>query len=123
MKPSIGRVVVYRSRTGNYSIPAIITATTGTLYQPNVDAGHIAGLSSDTHVHLTVFTPGLPGSRSPENTDMLVPDSPGRPILPNIGGLYQEIDVPQWVRSPDVPVDAWPYDLQPAGTWTWPPRV
>lgn len=126
MKPTIGRVVLYRSRTGNYTVPAIITATTDSLYQPNVDAGHIAGLTDEQHVHLSALTPGKPGTRGSENVDMLVPDSDARPIRPNIAGLYQEDDVPQWDPAwlPESPVfDHEHLDLQPAGTWTWPPRV
>lgn len=127
MKPSICRDVVYRSRTGNYSVPAKITATTDTLYRPNVDAGYIAGLSSDTHVHLTVFTPGRPGIRGAENVDMVVPDSDARPIFPNVAGLYQEYDVPFWdpaTYDGEIPPDlADVYAIQPAGTWMWPPRV
>lgn len=61
---------------------------------------------------------------------MVVPDSPERPIRPirpNLAGLYQEDDVPFWdpgTYDGDIPTDlASMYAIQPAGTWTWPPRV
>lgn len=107
MTPTIGRIVHYRSRTGTYTCPAMVTATTGTLFAPNVEAGHIAGLSSDTHVHLTVFTPGKPGKRAAA-TDFLVESEHGR--SENVGGLYQEFDIP---FDPD----------GGPGTWSWPPRA
>lgn len=115
MQPSIGRVVVYRSRTGNYSIPALINATTETLFRPNVEAGYLDDLSSDTHVHLTCLTPGRPNARK-DAPDFVV--RPEVPAAPNVGGLYQEWDIPQW----EAPGDSWAYDEQPAGTWAWPPR-
>jgi hypothetical protein len=59
--PSIGRIVEYRSNTGNYTIPAVITATIDTLYRPGVEAGHVPDLSSVECVHLEVFTPGEQG--------------------------------------------------------------
>ena len=33
---SIGRVVEYRSRTGNYSVPAVVNCCTSSIYQPGV---------------------------------------------------------------------------------------
>lgn len=107
MKPTIGRVVIYRSRTGDYIVPAIVTATLDTLHRPNVEAGYIADLSSDEHVHLTVFTPGKPGKRA-EAADFLTESPHGR--AENVGGLYQEWDIA--------------YDENDApGTWHWPERV
>jgi hypothetical protein len=119
---TIGRIVWYRSRTGLYSCPAMITATVDTLYQPNVDAGYIAPLSSPDHIHLTVMTPGKPGKRATADDFKVVSE---HPIQENVGGLYQEFDIPFW--QPDdlsapfyAPGDASP---QPAGTWTWPQRA
>lgn len=105
--PSIGRIVHYRSRTGNYPIPAIVTATVDTLHMPNVEAGKIAGLSSEQHVHLTCFTPGMPGLRAAA-ADFLAESLHGR--SENVGGIYQEWDIA--------------YDETGGpGTWSWPPRV
>ena len=113
-KPTICRTVVYRSRTGNYSVPAIITATQETLYRPGVDAGYVADLTSPEHVHLQVFTPGKPGMRK-DADNFLVESEHGR--AENVGGSYPEYDVPQWEPSDDG-------DATPApGTWSWPPRV
>lgn len=102
--PSLGRVVIYRSRTGNYSCPAMITAVQDSLYRPNVEAGYIADLSSETHVHLSVFTPGKPGKRA-DATDFLTESPHGR--SENAGGIYQEMDI------------AFDPEGGP-GTWSWP---
>lgn len=119
-RPSIGRVVIYRSKTGTYSMPAIISATVDTLYRPNVEAGHVPDLSSDTHVHLCVMTCGIPGERSANTSPEL-----GR-TNPPAGGTLQESDIPQYVPALDTGGDAFwagDYSAQPPGTWAWPPRV
>lgn len=121
----IGRVVWYRSKTGRYTCPAIITAITATLYQPAVDGGHIKPLTDETHVHLHVLTPGIPGERLP-GTDPSIGQA-------NPGGYYQEFDVPFWdsemrgpledrlavILGPGTPEEEGG-SVQPAGTWTWP---
>lgn len=119
MKPSIGRVVVFRSRTGTYSMPALISATVDTLHRPNVDAGHIPELTSDRHVHLTAFTAGIPGERSASSDPEL-----GK-ANPPAGGTLQEWDVEEWapVDADGAAFAAGDYTAQPAGTWAWPPRV
>ena len=38
MKPTIGRIVIFRSRTGDYDVPAIIAGTQDTLNPKNVEA-------------------------------------------------------------------------------------
>jgi hypothetical protein len=88
--PRLGQTVLYRSRTGKYTVPAIVTAVRYSLHRPNVDAGFIPDLSSDLHVHLTVFTPGAPGKRAAA-TDFLVESPHGR--SENAGGVYQEWDI------------------------------
>lgn len=111
MKPTIGRIVIYRSRTGDYSVPAIVTATADTLNPKGVEEGNVPPLTGDEHVHLTVFTPGAPGLRA-DASDFKVESAHGR--SENISGCYQEWDIP-----PD-PSDL----LDPApGTWRWPPRA
>jgi hypothetical protein len=110
--PTIGRIVIYRSRTGHYDVPAIVTATRDTLHRPHVAAGHIPDLSSDTHVHLTVLTPGTPGQDSGEPfvAPVTTPGVGPRGSRP-MGGTYQEWDIP----AADGP-SAGP------GTWRWPDR-
>lgn len=108
MNPSLGRIVHYVSRTGNYTCAAVVTATLADLYQPNVAAGYIAGLSSDQHVHLSVLTPGKPGKRA--TAADFIGERKDAPISENNGGIYQE-----W----DVPLD----ESGAPGTWHWPPRV
>jgi hypothetical protein len=140
-KVRIGRIVIYRSRTGNYSCPAIVTATVDTLAEVGVrryedTGGHegVPPLTSEMHVHLTVFTPGLPGLRV-EAQDF---KAEGVRRAENVGGLYQEWDVPfalyaalgvGFVGDPtklaagaDPPVIAeeYPVQEQPPGTWAWP---
>lgn len=113
MKPTIGRIVIYRSRTGNYDVPAIVNCTTETIYQPGVDAGHVPPLSSPDHVHLTVLTPGKPGLRQTAD-DFKVESPHGRGE--NVAGCYQEWDVPF-----EDPIGG---GEQPApGSWRWPERV
>lgn len=121
-KPSICRIVVYRSRTGNYSVPAVVTATEDSLYRPGVEGGFVPDLSSPMHVHLTVFTPGLPGMRvTAEDFEAPVPE--GQVISENVAGCYQEWNVPFEALRLGGPVDD-PHHLVPsAGTWHWPPRV
>lgn len=119
--PSIGRIVIFRSRTGRYSVPAIITATLGTLAPDGVEAWRKSGgsrgappLSGESNVHLTVFTPGLTGLRA--TADDFVAESE-HPVQENEGGSYPEWDVPIYM-----PVAGGP-DEQPAGTWAWPERL
>jgi hypothetical protein len=123
VRPSIGRVVIYRSRTGGYDVPAIITATTDTLASAGVEAwkatdgkAGVPPLSSPDHVHLTVFTPGIPGQRAGAD-DFLVESEHGRGE--NVSGCYQEWDIPQ---SPHQAGELAP-DASGAGTWRWPERV
>lgn len=111
MRPTIGRIVIYRSRTGDYDVPAIITATRDTLNPKGVELGHIPALSSDTHVHLTCFTAGKPGKRRPAE-DFKVESAFGR--SENVSGCYQEWDIPQ--MAPQGTAES-------AGTWRWPERV
>lgn len=109
--PTIGRIVIYRSKTGDYVMPAIISATVDTLHQPNVEAGHLHGLSSPAHVHLTVFTAGYQGQVS-QSTLENHPDlaNPARRNAP-AGGTFQEWDIP-FSGDPTEP-----------GCWSWPKRV
>lgn len=103
---TLGRIVVYRSRTGDYSVPAIIAATQDSLYRPNVEAGYIPDLSKPDNVHLTVFSPG-PGGKRADAADFLVEPAHGR--SENQGGTYTEYDI------------SFSLDNEP-GTWSWPVR-
>ena len=162
MLPTVGRMVLYRSRTGAYVVPAFVTATTTTLNPAGVEAygswcverdeyeamdgaqrlAHgfapaprgVPGLTSDLHVHLHVLTPGLPGQRAAA-TDFV--DGSDRPVGENIGGAYQEWDVPPaaviesdldpepFVPSLHATIDGHHPDdpcAHPPGTWAWPAR-
>lgn len=104
---AIGRVVIYRSRTGNYDVPALVNCTQDSLYRPGVEGGFVPDLTEPHSVHLSVLTPGKPGKRA--TADDFVGDRADAPISENAGGIYQEWDVP--------------YDEQgAAGTWSWPKR-
>jgi hypothetical protein len=120
MKPTIGRIVIYRSRTGSYSVPAIVTATTETLNPQGVAAGHVPALSSDEHVHLTVFTPGRPGMRGGAG-DFVVESQHGR--SENVAGCYQEWDIPHDGLPPADKIVAGERAEQAPGTWSWPQRA
>lgn len=138
--PTIGRIVIYRSKTGRYSIPAVITATLDSLDPVGVElyeqsaatvrregeplpldlsAQGIPPLSSPLHVHLTVFSPGLPGNGEPP-----------KPMDANRGGTYREWDVPFFALGsdggPGVSLSPSPgadeYEAL-AGSWHWPVRV
>lgn len=107
-RPSIGRIVTYRSKTGAYDVPAIITATTDTLDPKGVELGHVPMLSSGVNVHLTVFTPGKPGTARH-----------GEPNPAQTSGTYQEWDIPL-AGSFMSPLEG---DEPAPGTWRWPERV
>lgn len=120
IKPSVGRVVLYRSRTGSYTVPAIVTAVASTLNQAGVDAGHVPALTGEDHVHLTVFTPGKPGLRGGAG-DFLSESAHGR--SENVAGCYQEWDIPPAYANVHNAAHAWPEnDEFPPGTWAWPVR-
>lgn len=89
--PSLGQTVVYRSRTGDYDVPAIVNATRETLNDKGVEAAHVPALTGRDNVHLTVFTPGKPGMRR-DATDFKVESEHGRGE--NVSGSYQEWDIP-----------------------------
>lgn len=101
---TIGRVVIYRSRTGDYEVPAIVTATVDTLNPKGVEAWRasegakgVPPLSGDTYVHLTALTPGIPGQRGIADDFKVVSE---HPVSENVAGCYQEWDIP--VNAPGV---------------------
>jgi hypothetical protein len=107
---AIGRIVHYRSRTGKYTVPAVITATVDTLYRPGVDGGFLADLTNVNNVHLTVLTPGYPGKRK-EAWDKFEARAEA-PVSENVAGTYQEWDVPHGELDAEGNL--------PAGTWGFP---
>jgi hypothetical protein len=121
--PSPGRVVHFRSRTGNYTVPAIVTANQGTLFAPAVEAGNIPDITGANRVHLAVMTPGIPSTGRANAKDFIAPIPEGRPVGENQGGTYQEWDVEFWKPRDGSPSEWGIYQEQPAGTWTWPPRI
>lgn len=106
---TITRMVVYRSRTGNYDVPAVVNCTVDTIDPKGVELGHVPALSSPSHVHLTVFTPGKPGMRREAD------DFETEPVArsENVAGCYQEWDIPMAEEGEEIP----------AGSWRWPVRV
>jgi hypothetical protein len=105
-RPTLGRIVWYRSKTGNYDLPAIITATAETLDPTGVELGHVPALTGYNAVHLSVQTCGLPGTARPGN-------EPNPTIA---GGTYPEYDIPQ---AEELDID----EVPAPGTWRWPARV
>lgn len=91
--PTPGRDVLYKSKTGNYVLPAKVSVTLDNLFRPGVESGDLADLDSPLHLHLKVFNPG------PE---------------------YVEFNVPHAKQHPDYDEDlnAWP-----PGSWRWPEMV
>lgn len=112
-RPTIGRIVIFRSRTGDYDVPAIVTATGLTLNQKGVEAGHVPAITDEFHCHLTVFTPGKPGLRA-DAADFKVESEHGR--SENVSGCYQEWNVP--FDGPQFPRE--PGQAAAPGTWRWP---
>lgn len=117
----LGQTVLFRSRTGAWTAPAIVTATLDSLHRPNVDAGHVPPLTDGFNVHLTVLTPGIQGhvsdTTAAEHPELVADDRPNKPA----GGSFQEWDVPEWVPDdPETWDEPFEYADQPAGTWTWP---
>jgi len=119
---TLTRAVLYRSRTGAYTVPAVVTCTARSLNPAGVEAGALPPLSSSQHVHLTVFTPGKPGKRA-DATDFVTESQ--HPVSENLAGCYQEWDIPFWEPA-DSEKQSWEdgdYSVQPAGTWAWPQRL
>lgn len=121
MKPSIGRIVIYRSRTG-FEVPALVTATQDTLepkglklYEESGGMRGVPPLDSDGHLHLTVMTPGIPG---------VYPEASSMPSTP-MGGTFQEWNIPYAGHAGDLLPGAEVEVIRaPApGTWHWPERV
>lgn len=117
-KPTIGRIVTYRTDGRNglaYDLPAIVTCTRDSHPgdypdgQPNP-----LPVPDQGSVHLTVFTPGgfgsevTPGS-TPEDRDFV-----GAPAFVPGSGTYVEWNVPE-----DTIRDA---HVQPR-SWRWPERT
>lgn len=112
MRPTIGRIVVYRSRTG-YDVPAMVAATQDTLVPKGLQIFEASGgkrgcppLDSPDHLHLVCFTPGIPG---------VYPESEGMPSTP-AGGTFQEWNVPFF--NPTLAASK-----PPAASWRWPERA
>lgn len=107
----IARAVIYRSKTGSYDLPAVVTATVKTLDPTGVSLGHVPELTGPSRVHLTVFTYGKQGTArdgNPVNNEAA-------------GGSYQEFNIPQFV-VPEVGAEDEPVEIV-NGTWRWPERV
>lgn len=105
--PAIGDRVIYRSRTGDYDVPAIVNCTVDTIDPKGVEAGHVPALSGEYCVHLTVLTPGKPGMRRGAK-DFKVESPHGR--SENVAGTYQEWDIGH---------NAGDDEIAP-GSWRWP---
>ena len=97
-RPTIGRIVHYRSQTGDYTLPATITATIDSLEPAGLKRMPELALSGPWHVHLIAFSPG------PATT-------------------IRELNVPLWVPGPAGAFDGEATQTLPGqvpGTWAWP---
>lgn len=110
--PRLGQMVIYRSRTGTYDVPAVVTCTVESINPKGVAAGGVPMLTGLRNVHLSVLTPGIPGKRIPA-TDFLVESPHGR--AENVGGVYQEWDI----RPADEVDPGFERRQPPPGTWRW----
>jgi hypothetical protein len=144
---NLGATVIYRSRTGDYSLAAIVTATASSIKPLGVERGFVPPLSGEHCVHLAVMTPGLPSWETPGHTAQVldptrefgdrvlwVAERPGENDLKGeefvaqtpFGGTYQEFDIPMWLDPRMQPgnritfgQDGFEYDQQAPGTWTF----
>lgn len=123
--PSIGRIVTYTSRTGDFVVPAIVAATQKTLNRDRVESGLIPDLESDFHVHLVVFSPGLPQAADAEALERVHQSlrESGTPMDVNAGGTFREWNIPYsplfgWDLSEERELRFEPSDHP--GTWCWP---
>lgn len=123
MKPTIGRIVIYRTDGRNglvYDLPAIITCTEGTHPGNYPDGQHNPlPVPLGDEVHLTVFTPGGVGAKvgSPARDPETSADFVGESVLVPGSGTYVELSVPQYVEFVGDPAEPFPR------TWRWPERV
>jgi hypothetical protein len=62
MRPRLGETVVYRARTRDYELPAIVTANVDTLDRRGVVRGDVPDITGEENVHLHVLTCGEQGS-------------------------------------------------------------
>lgn len=138
MKPTIGRIVIYRTDGRNglvYDLPAIITVTRETHPgdYPDGSQNPLPVPESDEHVHLTVFTPGGYGSFVPRDVKLTTLERGEKKAVKEqlrahnseafIGaytfipgsGSYVEWNVPYaHIENPD---------MVGHRTWRWPERV
>lgn len=127
-RPTLGRIVLYRSKVGLYVVPAVVTATIDTLHPSGIERYEqtngregVPPLDDELHVHLTVMSPGICVDKAPP---------PGMDA--NRGGTFRE-----WNIGPSVTtLEGSPLALSPVnagdapenavamapGTWAWPPR-
>jgi hypothetical protein len=118
-KPTIGRIVIYRTdgRNGiSYDLPAMVNCTKDTHPgdYPNGQRNPLPVPESDMHVHLTVFTPGGFGS-TVETTEGTQNDSSafvGATTFTPGSGSYVECNVPP---CPEDVIHA-----IPSRSWRWP---
>lgn len=111
--PELGTVVFFRSRTGDYTMPAMVTARHDTLHPAGVEGGHLPAITAKDRLHLTIFTPGLPPDVMPTNPGIVIdpdrdlgdrvvgPFEKGTELEGNqfvgmaqFGGTYAEYDIP-----------------------------
>ena len=104
MKPTLGRIVLFRTDGRNglvYDLPAMITVTRDTHPgdYPDGSQNPLPVPESDTHVHLTVFTPGGFGSVVESDMEPLSGDDKskayvGADTFKPGSGTYVEWNVP-----------------------------
>lgn len=122
-KATIGRIVIYRTDGRNglyYDLPAIINCTQETHPgdYPNGEKNPLPVPESETHVHLTVFTPGGFGTalvdasgdwKNPTSVEFV-----GAQEMKPGSGTYVEWNVP---FNDDAPRDQ---EMPLARSWRWP---
>jgi hypothetical protein len=119
-KPTIGRIVIYRTDGRNglaYDLPAIVTCTRDTHPGDYPDGSHnpLPVPDDDEHVHLTVFTPGGFGTTVEEHAPTSDAEFVGAKSITPGSGSYVEWNV-AFANVGDG-------DEIPPRRWRWPTRV
>lgn len=120
MKPTIGRIVIYRTDRRNgltYDLPAIITCTFDS-HPGDYPDGHSNPLpkpKDENHVHLTVFSPGGFGTTIDNSDQPPVNDEEFKTaaVMTPGSGTYVEHNVPMAPLDTDDPEKM-------KRTWRWP---
>lgn len=125
----LASTIIYRSKTGDYSLAAVVIADAESINPLGVERRQVPPLTGPGNVHLTVLTPGLPPVLTPARTAQIIDtrlplgsrqielnealDSIGDEMadleegqfvgMTQFGSTYAEYDIPFWRRPALLP--------------------